>query len=217
MVKPVNIHHIREWLKTKPVGQAFQPAIHYPEIQSLKKEHLQSVHFFRRRLPHWELQGFTCFVTFRVCFGSEKPLLKSILASLVEESLWFGHGQRYALEAYVIMPDHVHLLIQPINGWGLSKIMQGLKGFTAREINKVLGRKGSFWQDENFDHLIRNERDWLDKLDYIHTNPVKAGLVDKPQDYPFSSMVTLYSRGRLESLEGETVCVADRNVCHTAE
>ncbi|MFZ2632555.1 MAG: transposase [Desulfosalsimonadaceae bacterium] len=198
MAKPVNMHHIREWLKTKPVGQAFQPAIHYPEIQSLTKEHLQSIHFFRRRLPHWELRGFPCFVTFRVCFGSEKPLLKSILASLVEESLWFGHGQRYALEAYVIMPDHVHLLIQPINDWGLSKILQGLKGFTAREINKVLGRKGSFWQDENFDHLIRNARDWLDKFDYIHNNPVKAGLVDKPQDYPFSSLVTLYSRGRAD-------------------
>ncbi len=63
-----------------------------------------------------------------------------------------------------------------------------------------LGRRGTFWQAETFDHLVRNEEDWLDKFDYIHDNPVKAGLVDKPQDYPFSSLVTMYSNGRLESL-----------------
>jgi putative DNA methylase len=90
----------------------------------------------------------------------------------------------------------VHLLLRPTPGNSLAKIMQGLKGYTARELNKVLGRNGPFWQNESFDHLIRNEADWLDKFDYIHNNPVKAGLVDRPQDYPFGRLES----GRLESL-----------------
>jgi REP element-mobilizing transposase RayT len=122
------------------------------------------------------------------------------LACIIEESLWFGYAVRYLLDAYVIMPDHVHLLLRPLSRWSLAKILQGIKGFTAREINRVLGRKGAFWQDENFDHLVRNEGDWVDKFNYIHNNPVTSGLVDKPRDYPFSSLATMHSEGRLESL-----------------
>jgi len=114
--------------------------------------------------------------------------------------LWFSHGERHCLHAYVIMPDHVHLLLTPIAEWSLAKILQGIKGFTARQINRCLGRKGTFWQDESFDHLVRNELDWLDKFTYIHDNPVKSGLCNRPQDYPFSSLVTMHSEGRLESL-----------------
>ena len=55
-----------------------------------------------------------------------------------------------------------------------------------------MNRKGSFWQDESFDHLIRNEADWEDKFNYIHNNPVKANLVEKAPEYPFSSLATLY-------------------------
>jgi hypothetical protein len=98
------------------------------------------------------------------------------------------------------MPDHVHVLLKPFAGWSLAKILQGIKGFTARQINKTLGRTGSFWQDESFDHLVRNERDWWDKFNYIHANPVIAGLAERPEDYPFSSLVTMHSNGRLESL-----------------
>lgn len=129
-----------------------------------------------------------------------RPFDKAALACLVEETLWFGYGERYVLDAYVIMPDHVHLLARPLAGWSLAKILQGIKGFSAREINRVLSRKGTFWQVENFDHLVRNERDWLDKFNYIHNNPVSAELVDRPEDYPLSSLVTIHSEGRLESL-----------------
>jgi putative DNA methylase len=121
-------------------------------------------------------------------------------AFIVEESLFFSHGERFLLDAYVIMPDHVHMLMRPLTGWSLALILQGIKGFTAREINKALNRRGRVWQTESFDHLIRNETDWFDKFDYIHNNPVKSDLVSKPQDYAFSSLVTLYSVGRLSSL-----------------
>ena len=98
-------------------------------------------------------------------------------ASIVEESLFFSHRERFLLEAYVIMPDHVHLLIRPTAGWSLVRVLQGLKGFTAREINRTLERRGSVWQAESFDHLIRNDADWSDKFVYIHDNPVEARLV----------------------------------------
>ena len=98
------------------------------------------------------------------------------------------------------MPDHVHLLITPMAGRPLARILQALKGFSAWEINSRLKRRGSIWQAESFDHLIRNDADWLDKFDYIHNNPVKAGLVPAPENYPFSSLVTLHAVGRLESL-----------------
>lgn len=182
------------------MGQAFQPAVNLPELRSFAREDLQAVALFRRKLPHWELAGSTYFVTFRVHKALGTILEAGAVACAIEEALWFWHGERYCLQAYVIMPDHVHLLLKPVAGWSLAKILQGIKGFTARQINRCLGRKGTFWQDESFDHLIRNERDWLDKFTYIHDNPVKAGLVIKPQDYPFSSLVTMHSQGRLESL-----------------
>lgn len=163
------------------------------ELRPFSKEDLNAVHLYRRKLPHWELDGSTYFITFRVNKNLGKPLGKPELASIVEEALKFGQIKgRYVLDAYVIMPDHVHLLLRPNSSWTLSKIMQGIKGFTAREINKSMNRKGSFWQDESFDHLIRNEADWEDKFHYIHDNPVKANLVEKALDYPFSSLVKLY-------------------------
>jgi REP element-mobilizing transposase RayT len=194
------LHKIREWLKDRHVGQAFQPAINLPELRPFSKEDLPAVAFCRRKLPHWELEGCTYFVTFRVHKALGAVLEDLSLAVIAEEALWHGYGERYLLHAYVIMPDHVHLLLQPVAEWALAKILQGLKGFTARQINRLLGRKGEFWQDESFDHLVRNEEDWFDKFDYIHNNPVKAGLVERPQDYPFSSLVTMHSNGRLESL-----------------
>jgi putative transposase len=205
---------IRAWLNCKPLGQAFQPAIQYPELQEFTRDSLHEVYQYCRRLPHWELEGSTYFLTFRVhpSLGEVfrhylqpvgqafQPAESSDIAALLEESIFFGHSERYLLDAYVIMPDHVHLLLTPLSGWTLAKVQQGLKGFTSREINRILGRRGQFWQDESFDHLIRDEVDWLDKFTYIHHNPVTAGLVDRPEDYPHSSLVTLHSQGRAESL-----------------
>jgi putative transposase len=182
------------------VGQAFQPAVVFPALRSFHKEDLEAIALTRRRLPHWELEGASYFVTFRVRKALGKALERDALACIVEEALWFGYVERYLLDAYVVMLDHVHLLLSPLSIWSLAKILQGIKGFSAREINKFLGRKGAFWQDERFDHLVRNDADWLDKFSYIHNNPLSSKLVDRPQDYAFSSLVTLHSGGRLESL-----------------
>ncbi len=89
-------------------------------------------------------------------------------------------------DAWVVMPNHVHLLITPCVE--LPKIMHSVKGFTAREANRLLGRTGSpFWQKEFFDHWIRNEREFERIRAYIERNPVTAGLAASPEEYCWSS------------------------------
>jgi len=84
------------------------------------------------------------------------------------------------------MPNHVHAVIQPCVE--VSKITKSLKGFTAREANLILDRTGErFWQDESYDHWIRNETEWNRIVRYTETNPVAAGLVKTAEDWPWSS------------------------------
>ncbi|HWN10844.1 MAG TPA: transposase [Pyrinomonadaceae bacterium] len=92
----------------------------------------------------------------------------------------------YRLSAYVVMSNHVHILIWPMAL--LYRITKSVKGYTARECNKLLGRTGEkFWQDESFDHSVRNEDQFYRIESYIERNPVKAGLVATPEEWPWSS------------------------------
>lgn len=92
----------------------------------------------------------------------------------------------YALFAHVIMPNHVHVLMQP--NATVAKIMRGIKGATARRANACLGRTGErFWQDESYDHWVRDEVEFGRIHEYIEWNPVKSGLAKKPEDWPWSS------------------------------
>jgi REP element-mobilizing transposase RayT len=94
-----------------------------------------------------------------------------------------GH---YVLHAYVIMPNHVHVLLDPIVP--LKKLTSGIKGVSARDANARLGRTGKpFWQDESFDHWIRGPGQFARIQNYIENNPVKAHLCANPQDWPWSS------------------------------
>ena len=87
-------------------------------------------------------------------------------------------GERLRLHAAVIMPTHVHLLMEPLRGHDLSRILQGIKGASAREINNLLGVTGTFWLDESYDHIVRGEKQYLRFIRYIADNPTKAGLRD---------------------------------------
>jgi putative DNA methylase len=94
-----------------------------------------------------------------------------------------GH---YALHAYVVMPNHVHVLIEPLSP--LRRITVGIKGVSARDANSALARTGkAFWQDESFDHWIRSGAQFERIRTYIEQNPVKAGLVERPEKWPWSS------------------------------
>jgi type I restriction enzyme R subunit/putative DNA methylase len=92
----------------------------------------------------------------------------------------------YSVHAFVVMSNHVHLLFTPSTD--VPRIMRGLKGVTAYRANQVLGRKGQrFWQDESFDHWVRSGIEFDRIVSYIEFNPVKAGLVELPGDWPWSS------------------------------
>jgi len=74
------------------------------------------------------------------------------------------------------MPNHVHALVQPIAGQTLASVLHSWKSFTAKAANRLLARSGAFWQDEYYDHLIRDEADYAHAMRYILENPGKAGL-----------------------------------------
>lgn len=109
------------------------------------------------------------------------------VAEVVQNSLLFFNGQRYTIHAWVIMPNHVHVLFTPAKGWTLAKILHSWKSFSAREANKVLDRTGEFWQPEYFDRAIRDEKGFIAAVEYIELNPVKAGLCETPQEWKFGS------------------------------
>ena len=135
----------------------------------------------RRRLPHWEQDGATYFVTFRLLQGE----LTDSECRIVLEHLIKGDGVFYRLIASVVMPDHCHLLIRPKPGHELSRVMKGIKGVSARLINGSRRTSGSIWQDESHDRIMRDEDEAIEKAQYILDNPRRAGMVEDPLDYPF--------------------------------
>jgi REP element-mobilizing transposase RayT len=137
-------------------------------------------------LPHWQFGGGVYFLTFR----SNRGRLPDNALKEVKECIVFGHGKKYDLFFAVVMPDHVHILFRPLRKekgewFDLAEIMKGIKGVSSRRINKVLGTKGRVWMRESFDRIIRDEREFNAKVDYMYFNPVKAGLVRDPEQYEF--------------------------------
>lgn len=176
--------------------------------------------YYERHLPHWQPPGKELFVTWRLAGslpasfwrfrerstdGRRFVEFDRALDAGRRGPLWlrdprvgellvqaFHHGEEirhfYQLLAYVVMPNHVHLLLK-VN-LPLQKITQVLKGYTAFQAHKILGKRGeAFWQDESFDHWVRTPAELNKIIRYIENNPVVAGLVPHPQDWPWSSAV----------------------------
>ena len=117
-------------------------------------------------------------------------LKESLIAKQVADSMHYLDGNVYRLDAYCIMANHVHVVFAPLPIQSndvqtqslcyntVSSIMQSLKGYTARKANQRLGRSGTFWQHESYDHCVRNPNEWRRIITYVLNNPVKAGLVE---------------------------------------
>jgi REP element-mobilizing transposase RayT len=130
----------------------------------------------RRRIEYHLNQGYG------VC------ALKDVrVAKMVQDSLLHFDGQRYWLSAWVVMPNHVHMLLTPNAHWSLSEIMKSFKSYTSHEANKILGQHGQFWIEDYFDRYVRDEKHFANAIAYIENNPVEARLCGKPEDWPFSS------------------------------
>jgi len=95
---------------------------------------------------------------------------------IVADTLHFFNGDRYELATFVVMPNHVHVLFAPRDGHRVSEIVQSWKRFSARQMNKRMGSRGSLWQEEYWDRLIRNENHYFAVAGYIRRNPENAGL-----------------------------------------
>ncbi|MGL6162383.1 REP-associated tyrosine transposase [Microbulbifer sp.] len=134
----------------------------------------------RKRIEQWLDAGYGCCA-----------LSHPAVAITVQDALLKFDGKRYLLIAWCIMPNHVHVLIDPRES--LSKIVQSWKSFTARwalrknaELElRVPGRK--LWMPDYWDRFIRDQRHLEQVIDYIHRNPVKAGLCSRPEDWHWSS------------------------------
>jgi primosomal protein N' (replication factor Y) len=144
----------------------------------------------KRYLPHFEIPGFTYHVTWGT---HNKLVLPPEAREEVLKSCHFWHGQKMRCYAACVMPDHVHLLIQPLpiqnaeskEVHSLSEILHSIKSFTAQEVNKVMKRSGPVWVDESFDRMIRSEADLHKTWNYIWNNPRRLELVGPTEDYPF--------------------------------
>jgi REP element-mobilizing transposase RayT len=140
---------------------------------------------YRRRLPHIQKAGKALFVSFHKL--NDEPFVAAARDLILEHCL-HDNGKRYVLHATVVMPEHVHLLLTPLedaNGWPiqLPLIMKLIKGMSARSVNKLLRTEGPVWQEESFDHLLRSDESLLQKAEYIRQNPVRRGLVVTPEEY----------------------------------
>jgi REP element-mobilizing transposase RayT len=114
-------------------------------------------------------------------------LQQPALANIVEQALRFFDGDRYQLGSFVIMPNHVHVLVRPMMNHSLSDILHSWKSFTANQANALLKRTGTFWQDESFDHIVRDEQQLQRFERYIVENPQKARLEQNAYRLGFGS------------------------------
>jgi putative transposase len=163
----------------RPGGTGFQP--------------VQSFQVTRRNLPHWQEPGQVYFVTWRSRKGQT---LKPEERTIAFEAIKFWDSRKWTLYAAVILPDHVHILAQPLSrpeggSFDLAEVLHSVKNFSAQKISRQRGSQGSIWQDERYDRIVRDDAEFLEKWNYIRNNPLKEGLAQSPEDYPW-----LYERGR---------------------
>jgi putative transposase len=180
-------------------------------------DRLEQKGFYKRaKLPHFDALGEVQFITYRLADSLPDAALKRLIevppakrtpkilqwldsghsscglripevAALVQENLLHFDGERYDLIAWVIMPNHVYVLIECNVAWPLNKIVQSWKSYTAKRANDALSRTGQFWQPDYFDRAARNPDETEAIARYIEYNPVAAGLTKSAVDWTFGS------------------------------
>ncbi len=113
-------------------------------------------------------------------------LRRADVAALAEGALRFNHGKHYDLRAWVVMPNHVHVLFKP-GSKSMGRMVGEWKEYTARKANKLLQRQGQFWDEDYWETYMRDSTHELRTRRYIENNPTKAFLVCDPKEWPWSS------------------------------
>jgi REP element-mobilizing transposase RayT len=144
--------------------------------------------FYRRQLPHLQRDYRPHFITFCTY---KKWVIPECVRQIVLDCCLHDHDRTVNLYVSLAMPDHVHMIFTPLINYpakeiySLASIMDAIKGASSHKINRALGRKGSVWQAESFDHVLRSSESLDAKIAYILANPIRAGLVTKWEDYPW--------------------------------
>ena len=148
--------------------------------------HSRSLRLWRQDVPHE-----TYFV--RWCTAGGEPILaQDAAAAEVFSALRYAEEQAWVLViGYVIMPDHVHILMKLEGLKPLCDVIRSLKGYTGRRIGELLGRRGPVWQDQYYEHLVRNPAERDGYLNYMAMNPVARGLAARPGEYKWASVAGL--------------------------
>jgi len=154
---------------------------------------LSDVQYGKRFLPHFERPWAKYAITFAT---RKKRTLTPAARDGILDCILHWKTRRYELYAACVMPDHVHLLLEPAikeSGpkdeavfYSLTEILHTIKSFTAHQINRLEKTKGAVWEAESFDRLIRSERDLQEKFEYITRNPWDAGAVREAEDYKWA-------------------------------
>jgi putative transposase len=134
---------------------------------------------YRRKMPHWRLSGSVYFVTWRL--APSQAELSPEERGLIMTALRYFDGRRYELYAGVVMNDHVHALVKPLEDYRLQKLVHSWKSFTAHELRRDSGKK--LWQEEYFDRIVRDEQEFLNKARYILNNPLSRW--PEMEEYPW--------------------------------
>jgi putative transposase len=151
------------------------------------------------RLRRLEDRDRIFFVTTNIT-RAQAPLAPAERDALLETLAEQRASGALLLFAYVVMPDHVHVLLAP-HGCGLIAVMRDFKQLATHRLAQAGRRAGPLWQPRYFDHILRHARDFSEKLDYIHRNPVEAGFAATPTDWRWSSAAA-YVRILAASVDG---------------
>ena len=140
---------------------------------------------YQRRLPHFQKAAKRYLITF---VTRRRWILNDAARDIALATIVAQHRQLFFLFTAIVMPDHVHAVLEPAmdekgQTIALAFILQRIKGASSRGINLALNRRGKVWQDESHDHEIRGDESLRQKCEYIAENPVRAGLVNTPDEY----------------------------------
>ena len=193
----VALPHLRIPLAAKHYTNVPEYRRHLPHIFNLGQPVFVTWRLFgslppNRAFPDASVNSGKAFATLDLLLdqGASGPLFMKMpaIADMIVEAIHYNSDQlrHYELSAYAVMPNHVHLLVKPLVT--LPKLTKSLKGITAKRANVMLGLTGAtFWQEESYDHLVRNDTEFYRIRNYIEENPVRAGLVKASADFRWSS------------------------------
>lgn len=136
---------------------------------------------------HRTAPGSSYFVTTKCWQGRSIFQVTETTEIMLGSILDYRDSGAYLLHEFVIMPDHLHLLLTPGPEASLEKAVQLIKGGSSHRIHKQRGGKVEVWQVGFYDWTIRDAQDWQTKVQYIRLNPVRARLVERPEEWPYSS------------------------------